>query len=84
MSDLSTIIVEGCHYRGDHLDLSGTDFWAFALEQRAYGPRQLVVVTARRDGTGTRPGPLRGNRTARAGPQVRRPKSRTSRSRHCA
>ena len=50
MSDLSTIIVEGYHYSGDDLDLSGTDFWGFALDQRAFGPRQLVVVTARPDG----------------------------------
>ena len=50
MSDLSTTIVEGYHYTGDDLDLSGTDFWGFALDQRAFGPRQLVVVTARRDG----------------------------------
>jgi hypothetical protein len=50
MSDLSTTIVEGYHYTGDELDLSGTDFWGYALDQRAFGPRQLVVVTARRDG----------------------------------
>jgi hypothetical protein len=50
MSDLSTVIVEGCHYTGDDLDLSGADFWGFALDQRAFGPRELVVVTARRDG----------------------------------
>ena len=52
MSDLSTIIVEGYHYTGDDLDLSGVDFWSLALDQRAFGPRQLVVVTARRDGAG--------------------------------
>jgi hypothetical protein len=50
MSDLTTIIVEGCHYSGRDLDLSGTDFWRFALDQRFFGPRQLVVVTARGDG----------------------------------
>src|ERR1700719_582168 len=54
MSDLSTPIVEGYRYTGDytgdHLDLSGTDLWSLALDQRAFGPRQLVVVTARRDG----------------------------------
>src|SRR5450631_2938583 len=50
MSDLSITIVEGYHYTGDDLDLSGTDFWGFALDQRAFGPGQLVVVTARRDG----------------------------------
>ena len=50
MSDLSTTIVQGYRYTGDDLDLSGTDFWGFALDQRAFGPRQLVVVTARPDG----------------------------------
>jgi hypothetical protein len=50
MFDLSTTIVEGYHCTGDDLDLSGTDFWGFALDQRAFGPRQLVVVTATRDG----------------------------------
>jgi len=50
MSELSITIVEGYHYTGDGLDLSGTDFWDLALDQRAFGPRQLVVVTARRDG----------------------------------
>jgi hypothetical protein len=50
MSELSITIVEGYHYTGDYLDLSGTDFWGLALDQRAFGPRQLVVVTARRDG----------------------------------
>jgi hypothetical protein len=50
MSDLSITIVEGYHCTGADLDLSGTDFWGFALDQRAFGPRQLVVVTARGDG----------------------------------
>ena len=50
MSDLSTIIVEGYRYTGDDVDLSGNDLWRFALDQRAFGPRQLVVVTARGDG----------------------------------
>jgi hypothetical protein len=50
MSDQSTTIVEGYHYTGDDLDLSGPDFWSFALDQRAFGPRQLLVVTARCDG----------------------------------
>ncbi len=50
MSDLSTTIVEGYRYTGDDLDLSGPDFWGFALDQRAFGPRRLVVVTARSDG----------------------------------
>src|ERR1035441_10641943 len=50
MSDLSTTIVEGYHYTGDDLDLSGTDFWGFALDQPAFGPGRLVVVTARCDG----------------------------------
>jgi hypothetical protein len=45
-----TTTVEGCHYTGDGLDLSGTDFWGFALDQRAFGPRHPVVVAARRDG----------------------------------
>ena len=50
MADLSITIVEGYRSTGDDLDLSGTDFWGFALDQRAFGPRQLVVVTARPDG----------------------------------
>jgi hypothetical protein len=50
MSDLSITIVEGYHYTGDDFDLSTTDFWGLALDQRAFGPRQLVVVTARRNG----------------------------------
>ena len=50
MSDLSTTIVEGYRYTGDDLDLSGPDFWGFAVDQRAFGPRRLVVVTARSDG----------------------------------
>ena len=50
MSDLSSTIVEGYQYTGDDLDLSGADFLGFALDQRAFGPRKLVVVTARCDG----------------------------------
>ena len=50
MSDLSITIVEGYRYTGEDLNLSGTDFWGIALDQRAFGPRQLLVVTARRDG----------------------------------
>jgi hypothetical protein len=50
MSDLSATFVEGYHYTGDDLDLSGTDYWGFSLDQRTFGPRQLLVVTARSDG----------------------------------
>ena len=50
MSELSITIVEGYHSTGNGLDLSGTDFSGFALDQRAVGPRHLVVVTARGDG----------------------------------
>jgi hypothetical protein len=50
MSELSTTIVEGYHSTGDGLDLIGTDFWGFALDQRAFGPRHLVVVKSRGDG----------------------------------
>ena len=51
MSDLSITIVEGYHVTDGRLDLSGTDFWGIALDQRAVGPGRLVVVTAHPDGT---------------------------------
>jgi hypothetical protein len=50
MSDLSITIVEGCHYSGNDLDLSGTDFWSLALDHRPFGSGQLLVVTAHSDG----------------------------------
>lgn len=50
MSDPSTIIVEAHRYTGDDLNLSGADLWGLALDQRAFGPGQLLVVTARHDG----------------------------------
>lgn len=43
-------IVEGCRYTGDDLDMSTDDAWGIALDQRHFGPRQLVVVTARAGG----------------------------------
>ncbi len=51
MFDLSITIVEGYHVTDGRLDLSGTDFWGIALDQRAVGPGRLVVVTADPDGT---------------------------------
>jgi len=44
---LSTTVVDGHHHAGDGLYLSGTDYWGLALDQRAFGPRQPVVVRAR-------------------------------------
>jgi hypothetical protein len=46
----TTIIVEGYAYVGDELDLRGNDFWGLALDQRAFGPQRLVVVTAGSNG----------------------------------
>jgi len=50
MSDPSTTTVDAYRWTGDHLDLCGNDLWALALDQRAFGPGQLIVVTARPDG----------------------------------
>jgi hypothetical protein len=45
-----TIVVDGYRCTGDDLDLSSDDAWGLALDQRAFGPRRLLVVTAREDG----------------------------------
>jgi hypothetical protein len=42
--------VEGCHVHDSPLDLSTVDAWSIALDQRAFGPRQVLVVTASADG----------------------------------
>lgn len=45
------IFTEAFRYAVDPPDLrSEKDTWDFALDQRAFGPRRLLVVTARRDG----------------------------------
>jgi hypothetical protein len=49
MEDPCITIVEGIRYSGDEFDLRH-DLWDFALEQRYFGPRQLVVATGSSDG----------------------------------
>lgn len=48
--DLRLTFVVGYHCSGDKFDLSGDDALRFALDQRAFGPRRLLVLTAREDG----------------------------------
>ncbi len=50
MADLQLTIVEAYKFKGSDIDLSTVDAWDFALDQRAFGPRQLLVVTAGPDG----------------------------------
>lgn len=50
MHDPDLLIVEGYRIYDSGVDLSSTDAFRIALEQRAFGPRQLLVVTARFDG----------------------------------
>ena len=50
MGDLSLTVVEGWHVREDDLELDDVQ-WSFALDQRHFGPRRLLVVTARADRT---------------------------------
>lgn len=50
MADLKLTIVDGYRFTGSDLDLSTIDAWAIALDQRAFGPRQFLVVTAHADG----------------------------------
>jgi hypothetical protein len=50
MNELQLTVVEGFRCRGVDLDLSTADFWKFALDQRHFGPRRLMVVTAGSDG----------------------------------
>ncbi len=50
MDPLHLTIVEGYRYTGGKYDLSTDDRWRITLAQRAFGPRRLLVVTARSDG----------------------------------
>jgi hypothetical protein len=50
MDDLHLTIVDAYHYAGADLDLSTDDAWSFALDQRAFGPRRFLLVTALQDG----------------------------------
>ena len=50
MTELTMTIVEGWHLRDGDLDLDDVR-WGFALGQRHFGPRQLLVATFRADGT---------------------------------
>lgn len=48
MQNLTITFVEGWHLReGIHLE---EIMWSFAMDQRHFGPRQLLVATARADG----------------------------------
>jgi hypothetical protein len=49
LGDLQVTFVEGYRCSGEEFDLS-VDRWSFALDQRAFGPRRLLVATARGDG----------------------------------
>lgn len=48
--DTSLITVEALRYTGKEIDLRTDESWSFALDQRAFGPRRLLVVTADRHG----------------------------------
>ena len=50
MSNLYNTSVDCYRNISNDLDLSGPDLFGLALDQRAFGPRRLVVVTARPDG----------------------------------
>ena len=51
MHDLHLTIVDAFRFNGVDFDLSRLDnAWSFALDQRAFGPRRLIVVTAGQDG----------------------------------
>jgi hypothetical protein len=70
VEDLRLTIVEGFRYTGEEIDLSTNDTWSFALDQRAFGPRRLMVVSARQDGGVLGLAHLRAARTAGTGRQV--------------
>jgi hypothetical protein len=46
INDRQVTIVEGYRLTGATLDLSTLDAWTPALDQRAFGPHRLLVVTA--------------------------------------
>jgi hypothetical protein len=50
MDDLQLTIVAGFHVDRPAFDMTKRDAWFFALNQRLFGPHQLLVVTARPDG----------------------------------
>jgi hypothetical protein len=50
MRDLQLTIVQGFRFSGIDVNMSAGDAWSFALDQRCFGPRRLIVVTARSDG----------------------------------
>lgn len=50
MNDLQLTVVEGFRCTRPDFDLATVDAWSIALDQRAFGPRRLLVVTATADG----------------------------------
>ena len=70
MDDVHLTLVEGYRYNGGDVDLSTEDFWTFALDQRYFGPRRVIVRHRLPTRWSTGPRSLSTDRPAGDGPEM--------------